>query len=293
MKPTILLGAVLLISISAISQDVIDVMDNTVFFEKSENHGNVGDEKLIIRTSGKERTPIAKVKIEKCVQDIVVADITALKPGYSIAVGDQIFDRPQNLQSIPSNSYKINQDSPTSTIPATSFASLTGTGGFRRFSFGLSGGLISPYATSYTGLKFSYQIGGLIRYGLSEYASLVLGIRYSMKHGPNTLNQHQKGTKSEDRFAGLSTDLLLRHSLIPGIALDLGASIYVPRLTVTASPNERKISEAEYHYGVCGGLVVNLIQAPSFSVNAVPRYTVYHLNGLLTENVTGGLELVF
>lgn len=99
-------GLLLLLSINtAMTQDVIDVMDNTVFFEKVGNVGNEGDEKLIVRNQGETRTPIAKVKIEKLGKDIVVADVTAIKPGYSVSIGDEVFDRPDDLQSVQAKSY--------------------------------------------------------------------------------------------------------------------------------------------------------------------------------------------
>lgn len=153
--------------------------------------------------------------------------------------------------------------------------------------------MISPYANRYSDLRFSYQLGGIISYGFSDNASILLGVRYSMRHGPAVLNRSTKVIENENQLAGLSSDFIVRYRFLPGLALDLGACGWVPRLTVSAEPGKRKISEMEYYYGVCGGLMINLIQTPGFSINAIPRYSAYDLHGEVVENLTGGIELLF
>jgi hypothetical protein len=268
------------------AQEVCGFFNDDVIIQNARDLGRVGEEKWVVRRLTSSVRAIGKIRIKECFEDMIIASVSSEQMGVTISIGDRVVAHNADFtallirqQDLPLPPLYRNSAEPS--VPAAEAA-------FRHLRIGLSLGTLLPYQTMHQYTHYSYQAGATVQYGFTPRSALLLDMMYSfMDERPFPNSSSELTNRSV-----LIVNALLRHGLFNVIYMDLGAGVYVPRFSVSATPSERQIETLEYHLGVCAGLAINFVQSNSLSMYLSPRYHIYQLGTELIENVTVGVNFI-
>ncbi|MBN2105330.1 hypothetical protein JW835_14930 [bacterium] len=268
------------------AQQICGFLNNSVIIENGEYIGNAGDEKSIIRQSYSGQIKVGMIRIEERFEDMVIATVIDVEPGCQITVGDRIASREWPMISNLTKENKLSGNSPQNNYQQNDHNGSDVD--FRRLRMGVSLGTLLPYQTLHQRTNYSYQAGAVFQYGFTPRSSLMFDLMYSFmdeqsrpKNAPDLNNQ-----------SVLNVNALFRQGVYHSIFMDLGAGVYVPNLSITASTDQREVNSLEYHYGVCAGLAINFIRSNALSMFLNPRYHTYLMRDKMIENVSVGMNLI-
>ena len=278
--------SIVLIPVFLHTQEICGFLNNSVIIQNGEHIGSVGDEKWVIRDSRSGMKPVGKIKIKERFEDMVIADVVDVEPGYQITIGDQVVNRNKEMKSILLAEQRVAADSRY--IKLDEPLIVHSKPDFRRLRLGVSLGTLLPYQTLYQRTNYSYQAGAVFQYGFTPRSSLLFDLMYSFMDE----RQRPGNEVGLNNQSVLNVNALFRQGVFHSIFMDLGAGVYMPSVSVSADTKSRKIDTPKYHYGVCAGLAINFIQSNSLSMFLNPRYHTYLMQDKLVENVSLGMNLI-
>jgi len=268
------------------AQQICGFLNNSVIIENGEHIGNIGDEMWVIRQSDFDHILIGKIVIEERYEDMIIANVVDVEPGFQISVGDMIVG--QSGKAVCSMKEKSNSYIRTIQNNSQPDIHIGSDIEFRRLRLGVSLGTLLPYQTLQQQTNYSYQAGAVFQYGFTPRSSLMFDLMYSFMDEQTK----PKNAPVLDNQSVLNVNALIRQGVYHSIFMDLGAGVYVPSVSITASTDQRKINSIKYHYGVCAGLAINFIQSNTLSMFLNPRYHTYLIQDRMIENVSLGMNLI-
>jgi hypothetical protein len=270
------------------AQNICGILNNMVIIEDEARVGRIGDERWVIRESGSEIQPVGRIKIKDRYDDMVLASVLATEPGYQINVGDQITSDEEEIVSVFYLEGTPQYGQQNYSEQGRNIMILRKPSSDRHLRFGLSLGTLLPYQSLVRRTNYSYQIGAMLQFKTSPKSALMLDMMYSfIDKRPLSADASALNNQSV-----LNANVLFRRELCLPVFMDIGAGVYVPSLSVTATPDQRKVNTLEYHYGVCAGLALSFFQSNSLDIFVSPRYHLYMRQDKKVENVSVSMNLI-
>ncbi|MBN1780610.1 hypothetical protein JW948_05750 [bacterium] len=272
------------------AQDICGIFNNSIIIQNGRDIGPVGDVRWVVRETRTGFMSIGQVKIKERFEDMVIATVVYTKAGYQISVGDLIATEEEEMasdltiiQHVQTNR-ALNAGAGIS--PGNVFMERSDP--FRRLRFGLSVGTLLPYQTLYQRTNYSYQIGPVMQLGFNPRSAVLFDLMVSVADERSQPNQ----IAQINNQSVVNLNALYRQGVYHSIFMDVGAGVYVPKVSVTATPEQRKVNSLEYHYGVCAGLAIQCIRSNGLSLFINPRYHTYLMRNELVENVSVGMNFI-
>ena len=268
------------------AQKVCGFFNDDVIIENARGLGRIGDEKWVVRQLPSSVRAVGKIKIKECFEDMVIAGVLSEQPGYTVSIGDRVVARENDFTDILIRQQNFSQ--PSLSRNSTELSVNLEEADFRPLRIGLSLGTLLPYQTLHQRTNYSYQAGAIIQYSFTLRSALLLDIMYSFMDERAFPDPPSECTNQ----SVLIVNGLLRHGLFDVIYMDLGAGVYISRFSISATAGNRQINTLEYHYGVCAGLAINMVQSNSLSIFLNPRFHTYLLGSESIENVSVGMNFI-
>jgi hypothetical protein len=282
------LWIVLLIPWLVSAQNICGILNNMVIIEDKAGTGKIGDEKWVIRESGFGIESVGKIKIKDRYDDLLLARVLSTESGYQIIAGDRVSSDFEEIASIYEPEETARHGRNLTSRQSRNILILRESPPDPHLRFGLSMGTLLPYQSLIQRTNYSYQIGALLQYGTGLKSTVMLELMYSF------IDEHpvSADVPALNNQSVLNANALYRRELCSPVFMDIGAGVYVPRLSVTAASDQRKVNSLEYHYGVCAGVAVSFIQSGSLDIFVSPRYHLYMRENERIENVSVSMNFI-
>jgi hypothetical protein len=269
------------------AQEVCGFFNQDVIIENASNIGRVGEEKWVIREFDSSVEAVGKIKIREQYEDMAIATVSRVEPGHRIAIGDQVVSWHHDFSGLLERTRPRPIQRPSVVIYDPPIKR-NNTPVFRRLRIGLSLGTLLPYQTLYQRTNYSYQAGAALQIGFTPRSALLLDAMVSFMDERSLVTN----TPHLSNRSVINVNGIYRQGLFHALYMDLGAGVYIPRVSVSADTENRQIESLEYHYGICAGLALNLVETPSMSVFLSPRYHTYLIGSEAVENVSVGMNFI-